>query len=336
MTEEEQKEKTKLAQAEMGDGMKALMADHIMPTTFAWAVAKRRLMQDVARRYGGRVTYHGLSWKKEYQNNKFFVFIKSYIGFHLSWFFRKYWMIQFVSRVGKLSKVFAPQWYYMMDGHHFYIDEKDWRMIEITRDYTMKKIWEPETTKIVKEHVKKAQTVIDIGASVGYFSLLFARLVGEKGRVFAFEPTDGNFKYLLHNIKKNGYKNIKAHQLAAWDKSEMVYVMPHSSTRKWATGVALDDFLELRGIRQVDFIKIDVDGADLNVLRGLIRTFERSSNLKMVCEFYPKYLQMFGADPNEFIALLGKYFDYSIIEDDYEEIGQDHCNFYCVRKEHVV
>ena len=204
MTEEEQKERVKLAYMEMEDGMKALMADHIMPATFAWTIAKRRLMEDVARRYGCRVTYDVLSWKREYKNNKFLVFIRAYIGFHLSWLFRKYWMIKFVSRVGKLSKMFAPQWYYMMDGHQFYIDEKDWRMIEITRDYTIKKIWEPETTKIVKEHVKAGQTTIDIGASVGYFSLLFARLVGAKGRVFAFEPTDGNFKYLLHNIKKNG------------------------------------------------------------------------------------------------------------------------------------
>ena len=216
-----------------------------------------------------------------------------------------------------------------MGNHYLYVNERDWRMIDITKDYTNKGVWEPETTKIVQAEVRPGQTALDIGASIGYFSLLLAEQVGKNGRVISFEPTDGNFKYLKHNIKKNKYKNIEPHQLAAWNKSEQVQVMQHSFTHCVRQGIAIDDFLERHNIYPIDFIKLDIDGADLKALQGLERTIQRNKHLKMVCEYYPKYLQKLGEVPDDFLNFVEKYFDITVLND----YDTDHWNFYCVRKQ---
>ena len=63
-------------------------------------------------------------------------------------------------------------------------------------------------TALVKRIVRNGDIVVDIGAHIGYYTLIFARLVGPKGKVFAFEPEPNNFNLLIKNIKINGYKNI--------------------------------------------------------------------------------------------------------------------------------
>ena len=322
----------KLIELEQEEGIRYLMNDHIVPHTFSWVVAKRKLTESVAKKYGA-ILDSRFDWKLEYRELGLFEFARVFLGYHMAWMFPKYWMIRALSRTGRLFRVFYPSWYYEMDGHLLYVNERDWRMLPITMDYTNKAIWEPETTKIVKQVVKPGQVAVDIGASVGYFSLLLARLVGKEGRVISIEPTSGNFKYLRHNIEKNGYHNVMGYKVAAWDKREMVGVMPHSFTKEFVQGVPVDDILESNGIEKIDFIKIDVDGADLKALKGLERTIKRSPTLKMTCEYYPKYLAMAGENPNEFIEFLKKYFDFEVIKGDYEDDHTDHWNLFCVRKE---
>ncbi|KKL60589.1 hypothetical protein LCGC14_2203830, partial [marine sediment metagenome] len=77
------------------------------------------------------------------------------------------------------------------------------------------------------------------------------------------------------------------------------------------------------------FIKMDIDGPEPKALKGLVRTFKRSKNLKMVIEYYPEYILNAGCDPVEFREIINKYFDVDVIPDDYE----DGCwNLFCTRK----
>ena len=71
------------------------------------------------------------------------------------------------------------------------------------------KIYEQETTIFLRNHLQKGQTVWDVGANIGYFSLEFARLVGSEGKVLSFEPHPEIFQVLGGNIKRNKYKNIR-------------------------------------------------------------------------------------------------------------------------------
>jgi len=91
----------------------------------------------------------------------------------------------------------------------------------------------------------------------------------------------------------------------------------------------VDDWLEAKGQLKVDFVKIDVDGPEPEVLQGMIRTFKRNPKMKMIVEFYPKYIKGAGCSPEKFMEILNKYFTYTVIPDDYTE----GCwNYFCTRK----
>jgi len=115
--------------------------------------------------------------------------------------------------------------------------------------------------------------VVDIGANIGYYTLIFARLVGEQGRVFAFEPDPANFSLLAKNVAVNNYHNVELIQKAVSDQTgnARLYLSPKSTVdhriyssndnRKFidVEAVRLDDyFLDNNG--KIDFIKMDIQG----------------------------------------------------------------------------
>ena len=247
--------------------------------------------------------------------------------------FRNYKFLLFLTRIYYFKDYF--KWYLTLDGHKYYMFPST-KMMDILKDYQAIKykgiVWEPETTALVKEYVKPGMTCVDVGASVGYFTLLFARQVGKTGRVVAIEPTDFQQRYIKRNVKVNGYKKITTIvNVGAWDKDEIIK-MPRNAPPFVQTELRcrpVDDILEELGIMKIDFIKIDVDGPEPNVLKGLIRTIERSPNLKMVIEYYPKYIRDAGLNPDDFMAIINKYFTYEVIPGDYSE----NCwNYLCKRK----
>lgn len=220
------------------------------------------------------------------------------------------------------------KYYKIEDGHKFIINfqEKDLAMSEINQDLLLRKEYEPETTKLIKNVVQLGDTVVDVGASIGHFTLLLARQVGATGKVFAIEPTKNQFPYLLENIKNNGYTNVEALNIGASDKNELSTFQVNAGARaEQLEGRVLDEILP----EKVDFIKIDVDGSEPKVLRGLLKTFERNPQLKMVIEYYPKYQIQLGNDPKDMIDILDKYFNYEKIPGDYTDT---YWNYYCQRK----
>ena len=243
--------------------------------------------------------------------------------------------------------------YFKMDGHKFLLakNETNLAIREIVGDYLahiqQNRIWEPETTKVVKQLVKEGDTCVDVGASIGYFTLLFSQLVGKTGKVLAFEPTDNQCEYIKKNLELNGYTDrVEVHNLAAWDSNETNYVrrdtvmnermeeyLQHPSKiqvnagyKKRIKGVVLDNILP----EKVDFIKMDIDGSEPKALKGLVKTFERNPQLKLVIEYYPEVQEKLGNDPKEMMAILDKYFTYEQIPGDY---GDKYWNYICQRKE---
>ena len=67
---------------------------------------------------------------------------------------------------------------------------------------------EPCFMHILKEEVKSDMVTLDLGANIGYLTLIMAEIIGKKGKVYALEPDENNFKILTENIKLNGYKNV--------------------------------------------------------------------------------------------------------------------------------
>ena len=78
--------------------------------------------------------------------------------------------------------------------------------------------FEPFQTELVVNEVRPGDVAIDLGAHIGYYTLLLARLVGPTGRVLAFEPDPDNFALLSRNVEMNGYANVELFNAAASDR----------------------------------------------------------------------------------------------------------------------
>jgi len=139
----------------------------------------------------------------------------------------------------------------------------------------------------IKQYLKlKPQGVfVDIGAHKGKYALRIAKLLGSQGKVIAIEPDPQNYECLLKSIKINGFTNIVALNIAAFDKSSYVElsVSPFNSQlssikTKWGwkyikvKAELVDEILNKLGIKCVDMVKIDVEGAEYEVLLGMKKT----------------------------------------------------------------
>lgn len=162
--------------------------------------------------------------------------------------------------------------------------------------------------------IKKGQTVLDLGANIGLYTLLFAKYVGPAGKVIAFEPGPLSSSLLRANIWMNGYQNVKIEQAVVADKSGTMdlHVCPTGESDNRADGsidpsnnwpritlpcFRVDDYL---GDTPVDFVKMDIQGSEFAALRGMPRTLERNKAIQIVMEFTPELID----DKDAFFRLL--------------------------------
>jgi len=186
--------------------------------------------------------------------------------------------------------------------------------------------YEPMETACVKLLLKPGQTFVDIGAHIGYYTLLAAEIVGPKGRVFAFEPDPENFALLEANIKAAGVEEYVVAVNAAiglnhGGKSELYLSRTNSGDhRLFATPgrthvevpvLALDRYLSYG---DVDFIKCDTQGYEWAVLAGARNLLQKCpAKIYMLVEFYPSGLCLSGSSGANLLALLEELgFHYSI------------------------
>ena len=143
--------------------------------------------------------------------------------------------------------------------------------------------YEPRMAKCMKRYIRPGDVVYDIGAHVGYFTLMMSRLVGEHGRVFAFEPNPANFALLKQNLKDNDIHNVTAVPLAVSDRSgEVIFATfgysfvghianedtPEDAQLIPVQATTLDDFVYRDNHPCPRFIKLDVEGAEDCVICG--------------------------------------------------------------------
>lgn len=197
-----------------------------------------------------------------------------------------------------------------IDGHQFHLDSTDSLLLSVMGSF------KPIETGVITRRVQSGATVLDIGAHIGYFTLLFARRVGPAGHVYAFEPEPHNYKLLVRNVGENGYGNVTCVQAAAHTANGSVTlylandnaadhrVAPGEDDRETINVRALrvDDYLS--NVAHIDFIKIDVKGAELSVLQGMNDLLERSPRIEMLIEYWPFGLRRAGVEPREVLAFL--------------------------------
>jgi FkbM family methyltransferase len=181
--------------------------------------------------------------------------------------------------------------------------------------------WEPRLARAVQRLVLPGDTCLDVGANIGWYTLLLARVAGPAGRVYALEPDPRAHARLLENVGLNLWaRNVAAHQLAVADApgTSTLFVTPealYSSLYHQAHGGAageevrvttLDAFAEEQGIGPVHFVKCDVEGAEMAVLRGAERLLTREAPPVVQLEVNPQTSTGAGTSTAGMLGWLGE------------------------------
>lgn len=159
-------------------------------------------------------------------------------------------------------------------------------------------VYEPKETELVKKEIKKNDIVLDLGASIGYYTLLFSQLVGNQGKVYAFESNSERFHILKENVRINEYKNIILENKAVSNKNGEAIIFHQK-----AQTVTIDDYFGTKN-QHIDFIKMDVEGHEKHVFEGMKKILRMNPKIKILFEFHPQVLADYNTKPKELLKIL--------------------------------
>jgi len=196
-----------------------------------------------------------------------------------------------------------------VEGNKMFLDARDSLLLSLKK-------YEPKQVKLIKSIVKKGDTVLDIGANIGYYTLLLAKLVGPTGKVYAFEPDPENFRILKKNVGLNKYKNIVLEQKAVSNKSGKLKLFlsdenngdhriynPSGERKEFReiSSIKLDNYFKRKP--KIAFFKMDIQGVEPDAFEGM-KSILNEKDIKFTTEFSPENLYSAGRSPLGFIKLL--------------------------------
>lgn len=187
-----------------------------------------------------------------------------------------------------------------IEGSKMYLDIK--RDKGLSTDLTFVEIREPFSTKTFRNEIEEGDVVVDIGANIGYYALMEAKMVKPAGKVYAIEPLPCAMEILKYNIELNKYSNIEVFQLAigeengrtsmcvcpAWNSSSVI--LPYNTNLQAVADkidvdiITLDDFLKDK--RFPNLIRMDVEGFEYHIIRGMKSILESGKPLKLFIELH--------------------------------------------------
>jgi FkbM family methyltransferase len=186
--------------------------------------------------------------------------------------------------------------------------------------------YEAEELELMRPLLRPGQTIMDVGANVGYTTRFFAQIVGPTGKVHAFEPNPLIYPLLKQNVARLKQATIYNLALSSangefplflagsnqgvasfsekYPAFHLAYREGEAMHSVRAQTVIGDEFLKQKKIDHVNVIKIDVEGWELDVLSGLAETISTAVNLTLFCEFNPRAQECAGRAPAELIDWL--------------------------------
>ncbi|HET6244032.1 MAG: FkbM family methyltransferase [Bacteroidetes bacterium] len=197
-------------------------------------------------------------------------------------------------------------------------------------------IYEIEKTETYfwKKIIKPGFIILDIGANIGYYSLLASKLTGIQGKIYSFEPVKATFNKLLNNIQLNNFQNIFINNIAISDiegeielfvaddlntgTSSITLHHNFSGQKEIAKSLPLDSFVQSnKEIHKIDLIKIDVEGSEFHVLKGMKYVLSEFQPFILI-EILDEKLNLVNTNKEEVYAYMEKfnYFPFEIISSD--------------------
>ena len=182
--------------------------------------------------------------------------------------------------------------------------------------------YEQVETSALLHVIRPGQTIIDVGANFGYFTLLSAPRVGGSGRVIAFEPEPANAALLRENVALNAHTNITVEEMAVgraaarvrfrtarpgeWNRGKTATVPAENVGNDGVINVpcvGLDAYCDEHGIRRVDILKMDVEGGEAEAVEGMRRGVQEGRYRRVFLEVHPPQLQQLGREPADILAV---------------------------------
>lgn len=177
-------------------------------------------------------------------------------------------------------------------------------------------VWEPEKSQLFNVLIRPGDRVVDVGANIGYYSVVFGSLAGARGRVLCIEPDPDNARLARRNVRLNRLaKTVSIVQAAAGAKKGTLGLYPRAGIanrgdhRTWSDGeqgrgvvvkmVAVDDCV--RDWPSVQTIKMDIQGYESHALAGMRHTLADNHEIVLVTEFWPSSIRRAGGEPRGFL-----------------------------------
>jgi len=165
---------------------------------------------------------------------------------------------------------------------------------------------------LLKKIINPGDSILDIGANIGFYAKKLSALTGEKGKVYCFEPDSTNFTYLKKNT--TGIKNITLFNKAVSDKPGILkvykskllnvdhrtYPVNNYDSIEEIESLSIDDLIKEKIIAKVDLIKIDIQGYELTAFNGMKQLLSSTDHLKIVTEYWPHGFRKAGTSAIEF------------------------------------
>jgi FkbM family methyltransferase len=205
-----------------------------------------------------------------------------------------------------------------------YLDTRD---IIVTPHLLLDGYWEVWTTKLLLRELRSGMNIVEIGSNMGYYSLIISSIIGEAGRLFAFEANPDTYQILHDNIEINGFNDrVSLEKKAVMDEiKEIAFqkltnhlatsrVVEYSKLDEYSEeqkiikvdGTSLDQYFENRDIK-IDLIKIDAEGSEPRIFDGMRNLINNNFNLIVICELNPVLISAASLDPREYLEKIQSY-----------------------------
>jgi len=179
-----------------------------------------------------------------------------------------------------------------------------------------KKIRERDESAMLRRCIRPGNRVVDIGANIGYFTAILARMTGPSGHVAAIEPDTLNYAHLVKRVA--GIPWVATYRAALSDHDGVIDLHRcddlNVDHRAYLCGEARQTFQvpcfsldSLMKDAKVDFIKMDIQGYEATALRGMEKTLARNPGCRILMELWPYGLKLAGSSAAQVITLLNKY-----------------------------
>jgi FkbM family methyltransferase len=211
-----------------------------------------------------------------------------------------------------------------IQGSKMYLDlwEKDRALRRTFRAYASSSVHEQSTTQLLRSILNPGDVFVDLGANIGYFTLLAASIVGRGGKVYSFEPEPRNFSLLSRNVSLNNYSHCPydtghhtMNQSNGITDYESYVDYDKSAIRKVPIDtISLDEFLDKEKQQQVALVKVDVEGAEGFALKGMRNTIQNNEDIRIIMEFFPLFIEKMGCDPRQIIDMVTNQYGLKIFQ----------------------